>query len=384
MPVKSKVALIRCETYEPRAVEAAVARGLELLGGIGQFVRPGESLLLKPNLLAADPPEKCVTTHPAVFRAAARLFQAAGARVSYGDSPGSGLVAFTARKAGLESAARELGVPLADFTTPVAVSFPEGRQNKKFLLAQAAARHVGAIINLPKLKTHGLMRMTGAVKNLFGCIPGVLKAEFHVKLPDAFRFARMLVDLNLLLAPRLHIMDGIRAMDGNGPRSGDPVALNVLLLSADGVALDATAARLLGVDPNLTPTAALGLEQGLGTWQENEIEVVGEPRGSFMPRRFRIVKIPVPQKEPSGLVKRLKQWVVPRPVIRAAACTRCGTCVKSCPVSPKAVDWRAGDKKKPPAYNYSLCIRCYCCQELCPERAIRIKTPLLGRLIRRG
>jgi uncharacterized protein (DUF362 family)/Pyruvate/2-oxoacid:ferredoxin oxidoreductase delta subunit len=381
---KSKVALVRCESYENPEVEKALRRGLELLGGLDKFIHPGESVLLKPNMLLADVPERCVTTHPAVLRAVARLLLSAGSAVSYGDSPAFGTPAGVAKKTGLAAVAEELGITLADFNTPVEVSFPEGRQNKKFLLAKAVASRTQALVNLPKMKTHGLMRATGAVKNLLGCVPGLLKAEFHVKLPSAHPFARMLVDLNLCLQTRLHIMDGVLAMEGNGPSGGTPLAVKALLLSADPVALDAVVARLMGMDPLVPPTARYGLEFGLGTYKEEEIEVLGDTVESLRPRRYKAVKTPIPEKEPSGAAQFIKQWLVPRPVISGKRCTRCGTCVKMCPVTPKAVDWKAGDKSHPPAYAYARCIRCYCCQELCPEHAIAIRTPLLGWLIRRG
>jgi uncharacterized protein (DUF362 family)/NAD-dependent dihydropyrimidine dehydrogenase PreA subunit len=381
---KSQVALVRCDSYAADEVEKALARGVALLGGLGQFVKPGEPVLLKPNLLTPDPPERCVTTHPSVFRAAARLFQGAGSAVVYGDSPAFGPPAVAAQKAGLADVARELGISLADFVTPVEVSFPAGRQNKKFVLAKAVADRTHALVNLPKMKTHGLMRATGAVKNLFGCVPGLLKAEFHVKLPAAHPFARMLVDLNLCLRPRLAIMDGVLAMQGNGPRSGTPLPVHALLLSGDPVALDAVVAQLMDMDPQVPPTARYGREFGLGTSLPEEIEVLGDTVASLRPRRFKAVKTAVPEKEPSGSTQFLRSWLVPKPVISRKRCTRCGTCVKMCPVSPKAVDWQAGDKTRPPVYTYDRCIRCYCCQELCPERAIKIRTPLLGRLIRRS
>jgi Pyruvate/2-oxoacid:ferredoxin oxidoreductase delta subunit len=221
------------------------------------------------------------------------------------------------------------------------------------------------------------------VKNSFGCIPGLLKAEFHVKLPDPHRFARMLVDLNLLVRPRLHIMDGILGMEGNGPRGGKPFPMHAILISADPVALDAVVARLIGVDPTLPPTALYGMEAGLGTYRENEIELLGDLLDGLKPKRFHALKDPVVSREPGSLSRFFKHWVVPRPVIQTKSCTRCGTCVKMCPVQPKAVDWKQGDRKQPPVYDYDRCIRCYCCQELCPEHVISIHRPLLGRLIRR-
>jgi uncharacterized protein (DUF362 family)/NAD-dependent dihydropyrimidine dehydrogenase PreA subunit len=379
---KSRVVLVRCTDYDPVRVEEAMHRGMELLGDLSGLVPPGEPVLLKPNLLAPNPPAKGVTTHPSVFRAAIRLFQAAGSLVTFGDSPAAGSPAFVARAAGLLPVAIEHGVELVDFITPVEVPFPQGRQHKKFTLAKGVVEHHGALVSLPKFKTHGLVRMTCAVKNLFGCIPGLLKAEFHVKLPNAHPFARMLVDLNLLLRARLHIVDGIQAMQGNGPRSGEPYPLQVLAMSTDPVALDAVLCRLVGVDPTLPPTAKYGLEYGLGTFREAEIEILGEIPAPK--RHFTANRVPPAEAEPMGAVRWLKNLIVPRPVISARQCTHCGNCVKICPVTPKALDWHQGDRRQPPRYDYDRCIRCYCCQELCPERAIRIRTPWLGRLIRRG
>jgi uncharacterized protein (DUF362 family)/NAD-dependent dihydropyrimidine dehydrogenase PreA subunit len=384
MQRRSIVAVVRCETYADAEVSAAVAAGIELLGGIGQFVKPGETLLLKPNLLAPDSPEKCVTTHPAVFAAVAEKFLAAKVKLVYGDSPGLGAPRQVAQRTGILERAENLGLSLADFTSPVEVPFPAGLQHKRFTLAAAAARHRGAIVNLPKFKTHGFMRLTSAVKNLFGCVPGLLKAEYHVKLPDAHAFARMLVDLNLLLGARLHVLDGIQAMEGNGPRSGTPLHLGVLLFSADPVALDATAARLIGLNPGKIPTTRYGAAAGLGHFAMDEIDVRGEPLVNFRPRSFQIDHTPIPETAAGARKNWLKARIVPRPVIQAKRCTRCGTCVKICPVAPKALAWRDAGHIRPPAYDYQKCIRCYCCQEMCPEKAIVIKTPWLGKWIRRA
>lgn len=380
--LSSRVALVRCEDYDPARVSDALSRGLELLGGVAAFVRPGEPVLLKPNLLAPDPPEKCTTTHPAVFRAAARIFQAAGSTVSYGDSPAMGFPAATARAAGLAAVAAELGVALGDFATPVEVPFPDGRQHKRFTLAQGVVRHGGALVNLPKFKTHGLLRMTCAVKNLFGCVPGLLKSEYHVTLTHAHPFARMLVDLNRLLRARLHIVDAVLAMDGNGPRSGTPFPLRLIALSADPVAVDAVLCRRVGVDPAVAPTSRYGLEDGLGTYREEDIEVVGDAQAQLPVRPFAADRVPPSESAPVRH-RWLKSLVVPRPEIIAARCTRCGTCVRICPVRPKALNWTEEGHLRPPRYDHDHCIRCYCCQELCPERAITIRHPLLGRLIRR-
>lgn len=381
----STVALVRCDTYDEQAVFAAVGRGLELLGGAARFVSPEEHILLKPNLLVGSNPSAAVTTHPSVFRAVARHLAAAGAILSYGDSPGVGRPEGAARRSGLVEVAEELGIPFADFTNGREVSAHGGRVIKRWFLAEGVLAADG-VVSLPKMKTHALTRMTGAVKNQFGCIPGVRKGEFHARMPDIRTFAQMLVDLCAAVAPRLYVMDGILAMEGNGPRGGDPRPVGVLLLSDDPVAVDATACRLMGLDPMLVETVTLGQESGLGVW--DEVDIVGDPlkesiTEGFVANRRRASTTGPASGSASWLARTL---VVPRPFIVGARCTRCGTCVEVCPVDPKAVDWVGdgqGRRSQPPAHDYQRCIRCYCCQEMCPERAIEVSVPLLGRIIHR-
>ncbi|MRS12290.1 MAG: DUF362 domain-containing protein [Actinobacteria bacterium] len=374
----ARVAVIRCDTYDSRGVDAAVARGLSLLGGAAEFVRTGERIVLKPNLLVASAPERVVTTHPAVFSAVARELAAAGAVLSWGDSPGFGTTLGVGKRAGIAAAAGQLGIPLADFDRGRVISFPDGRLIKQFTLAEGVASADG-LVTLPKLKTHALTRMTGAVKNQFGCIPGLLKNEFHSRMPDVERFSQMLVDLNRLIRPRLTVMDAIVAMEGNGPRGGDPRQVGVLLISDDPVAVDALGCRIMALDAGLVDTVTYGEQWGLGS--STEIEILGDELpvlADFVVNRRHVSTTGGAMSGP--LVKRL---ITPRPFIAPERCTRCGTCVKVCPVQPKAVGFPAGDTTRVPEHDYGHCIRCYCCQEMCPERAIGVKVPPLGRLIRR-
>jgi uncharacterized protein (DUF362 family)/NAD-dependent dihydropyrimidine dehydrogenase PreA subunit len=373
----ARVAAIACDSYDTAVVEAAVARGLELLGGAGAFVRPGERLVLKPNLLVASASDKAVTTHPTVFTAVARALAAAGARLSWGDSPGFGSTLGAGRKAGIVQAADELGIPAADFEHGRVVSFPDGRLIKQFTIAEGVAAADG-LVSLPKLKTHALTRMTGAVKNQFGCIPGMLKSEFHTKMPDETRFTQMLVDLNRLIAPRLFVMDAVVGMEGNGPRNGDPRQVGVLLFSTDPVAIDTLGCRIMALDPALVGTCVWGDTWGLGS--AHDIEIVGDELPVLPDYRVNRALASTTRGLGSSLGKRI---LAPRPYVLHERCTKCGTCVQVCPVDPKAVNWAEGDKSRPPVHDYERCIRCYCCQEMCPERAIEVKTPLLGKLIRR-
>jgi uncharacterized protein (DUF362 family)/NAD-dependent dihydropyrimidine dehydrogenase PreA subunit len=379
----STVALVRCEDYDESRVFDAVSRGLSLLGGLERFARPAEKVLLKPNLLAGTAPDKAVTTHPSVFRAVAKHFLDLGPHVSYGDSPGFGRPESVARRAGLVKVAEDLGLPLADFVNGSTVSFPEGHLIHQFTVAQGVLDS-DAVISLPKLKTHALVRMTGAVKNQFGCTPGFLKGEFHARMVEMDRFARMLVDLTRFVRPRLYIMDAVVAMEGNGPRGGNPRSMGVLLLSTDPVALDAVASRMIDLEPALVPTTRWGQDIGLGTY--TQVNVIGDALDPFIRRDFKVERRKDRTKTalPRFVARFAKNLLVPRPVIDPSLCTRCGTCVKVCPATPKAVDFRTGDRKSPPTYNYKICIRCYCCQELCPERAISVEIPPVGRLIHRS
>ncbi len=373
-----RVALVRCSSYDPQEVRVAIEKGVGWLGGAEAFCAPGESLLLKPNLLLGDRPEHGTTTNPAVFQAAAECFLEAGAQLCYGDSPGFGSPVGAARAAGLKDIADSLGFPLADFVAGRDTPNQKGHLLKQFHLAEGLF-HVDGVINLPKFKTHGLMRLTGAVKNLFGCLPGVQKAGFHMRLPKVAHFAQMLVDLAELISPRLHIMDGVISMEGNGPRNGEKRPMQVLLFSANPYALDDCVARMMALDRNLVLTLQVAKDWGL--YQPEKIQLLGDPLESFIAADFDVNRARLSTTGENGFVANLfKNWVTPRPEIDAQLCSRCGRCVTVCPAQPKALAFVNG-RTESPQYDYDRCIRCYCCQEMCPEEAIAIHTPALGRLV---
>ena len=383
--MKSKVAVIPCEGYEEHQVYEAVKKGISLLGGWENFVKREEKILLKPNLLNRADPQRAVTTHPAVFEAVARNLQENGfSHLSYGDSPGHpGNVEKTAEVCGIKEIADRLQIPLADFNQSRTVDFVRGRTSRKYELCQGVLDSDG-IISICKMKTHQLERITGGVKNMFGCVHGINKGATHAKYPDAESFAQMLIDLNLLLKARLHIMDGVVAMEGNGPASGTPVKMKVILLSADPVALDATFCRLINLDPAGIPTVYHGPVFGLGRWKDEEIEIVGvENLADYRNPYFDVSR----EKKYSGKWALLGRLAVAgrKPVILKNKCIRCGACVAACPLEEKALRFPATEagaapanrKKEAPVYDYRKCIRCYCCQEMCPEQAIVVKRKLI-------
>jgi uncharacterized protein (DUF362 family) len=311
---RSKVALVRCDTYDQEAVYEAVRKGLDLIGGTSSLVKAGERIVMKPNVLYGTNPEKGVSTHPSVFRAMGKLLQESGVRVSFGDSPSFAGAEGHMKRCGLKQVADELGIALADFDKGRTVSHKDALLIKSFVLANGVLDSDG-LVNLPKLKTHPLVRFTGAVKNQFGCVPGLLKSQYHVKLADPYDFAAMLVDLNTLARPRFCVMDGIVAMEGNGPRSGKLRKLNVLLFSKDAIALDATACRIINLDPEVVPTSGLGEKAGLGTYHSENIELVGEGIESFVCRDFDVIRTP-PEHCTRGRVKTIiKNRLCERPVI---------------------------------------------------------------------
>jgi len=338
-------------------------------------------MVLKPNILSGESPEKNISPHPEVFRAVAKAFSNMGATLSYGDSPGFGNPKSNAQRGGFGKVADEEGVAWADFTNSRMMQFPEGKVIKKFSIAEGVAASDG-IISISKLKTHALTRITGAIKNQFGCIPGARKAEFHSVMPTVSLFSQMLVDLNLLLKPRLFIMDGIIAMEGNGPRNGSGRKMNLLLLSTDPVALDTVVCRLINLDPKLVEPLVYGEQFGLGTM--TDIDFVGDPVEDFIVPDFVVNRSS--KKTTTGTsflaTSFLRRYFFFIDTFKSEIFTKCGRCVEVCPAQPKALSWSGEGKSKPPVYDYAKCIRCYCCQELCPFNAIYVKVPLLGKFIR--
>jgi len=376
---KSTVAIVKCESYDRKSVLDALQKGLDLLGGTVKFVKPGERILLKPNILWGTDPDKCVVTHPSVFYAAASIFCKAGAQVYYGDSPAIQSSAGGMKKSGHADVASELCLKPAEFDHGRIVSYPKGVTSKALYIADGVTA-AEAVISLPKFKTHGLTRFTGAIKNQFGCVPGMKKGQYHAQFPDIFEFSGLLADITGFVNPRLYIMDAVYGMEGNGPQSGDPRKIGALILSSDPVALDTVCCRIINLDPSFVPTIQAGERTGLGTSDFSRIDLKGDSIDNFMIPDFKVNRtapVPLPKNR---FLKELKSQFTQRPAIRRRLCTKCGRCTQICPTDPKSVFFRKS-KTKPPVYDYRNCIRCFCCQEMCPSKAIEIHTPILNRLL---
>jgi uncharacterized protein (DUF362 family)/Pyruvate/2-oxoacid:ferredoxin oxidoreductase delta subunit len=369
------VSIVRCPDYDRKTVMSSVLRAVDLLGGINAFVKPGERVLLKPNLLKARPPEAAVTTHPEIVRAVIRLVHEAGAQAMVGDSPGIGDLRRVCERSGILDVVEQEGAVLADLDEAVTVK-NTGRF-QRFEVARAAIE-ADAIINLPKFKTHGMTTLTGAVKNLFGCVPGKRKVQWHLSTGvDHASFTGMLVELARLLKPRLTIMDSVVGMEGNGPGSGDPRAIGLIMAGQDPVAVDVVCGELVGVAPEALQVIRAAFEAGFGEPRLENIRIRGESISDVRIRDFRLPPREHPEwKMPEWARRALKDALTTRPVIDDHACIRCGICQSHCP--KKAI----ADNGKTLVIDYRNCIRCFCCQEFCPSGAITVGTGWMLSLTR--
>jgi uncharacterized protein (DUF362 family)/Pyruvate/2-oxoacid:ferredoxin oxidoreductase delta subunit len=371
------VSLVNCESYEPGPLKAALQKALEPLGGIAGFVRPGDRVLLKPNLLSARSPEKRVTTDPAVVRAVAVLVQEAGGRPFIGDSPGIEPFRRVIAKTGMEQVARDLGIELVELSQPRKVTVAEGSLFRSLEIASQAL-DADVVINLPKLKTHTQMLMTLGVKNLFGTVVAQRKTEWHYMTGlNRDTFASLLLAVYQAVKPVLTLLDGVWGMDGNGPGNGHPCRLGIVAAARDAVALDTTICRLLGIPLESYPIYRAAGAEGIGETDTERIELEGDPPESFAFPLFQVPKLDSLRVLPGFLDGFSRRYLVSKPVQDAGICAGCEECVQACPAEAIVL------KEKHLHFDYDACIRCYCCQEICPQGAIGFKKGLLLKILNR-
>jgi uncharacterized protein (DUF362 family)/ferredoxin len=370
------VVIEKVPVYEREEVKQGMRRLLSPLGGMAAFVKPGETVLLKPNLLAAKRPDEAVTTHPEVLRAVLELVLDAGGIPLVGDSPGVGGLSRVAEKSGLAAVVRETGAKLVEFVDPVEI--PNTGLFKRIALARPYLE-ADRVINLPKLKTHGMMTMTCAVKNLFGAVVGPEKAAWHLRAgEDRDLFARILLEIYLLRKPELNIVDAIVAMEGDGPGSGDPRQVGLLLAGVNPVAVDMVAAELLGIPDRLLFLEHAARTMGIDGAARDGVTVVGCPVAEARVAGFRLPPTAdVQWGLPRFLARRLRNLVTSYPVPDTDLCERCGICRDACPPGVMEMDGKALH------IDYGKCIRCFCCRELCPKGAMGVKEGMLLRIIRK-
>ena len=382
---KIPVALVRCPGYEEEEAEQGVRQATDLIGGIGSFLSPGMHVLVKPNLLMGAPPERAVCTHPTILEAVCRLLTTHGCTVTIADSPGAGIPYRTRNllraydQSGYTPLAGIPGVTLNQDTSSRTTPFSGGRLVRQFEIISPVL-DADAVVVVSKLKTHIFTGMTGAVKNLFGTIPGLDKPPFHARLQDESRFGEMLLDLNRRIRPVLQIMDAIDIMEGDGPMAGRTVRLGAILASPDPVALDSIACRLIGIEPLSIGSIRAASDQGL--FREEEVEIRGEDPGTLAmpgvekPKTRREKQQSLARRMIQGVLRRLGQSYTLHPTLKKSACTRCHQCERTCPVG--AISLKNGY----PRFDYATCICCYCCHEMCDSHAIGLSPGILHRALR--
>jgi len=351
----NQIVCIQKSSYSNLDIDSLVAP----FGGMKHFIKKGERVLLKVNLLFASIPEKLVITNPSVVSAVAKSVMDVGGVPFIGDSPSG---TFTKRRlekvydrSGLKKVASDLGIELNYDTSFTKVVVPDGKRLKKTPICNFYL-NADKTIAIPKLKTHSLMILTLATKIMFGIVPGLTKAKYHSSNIKRSSFAEMLLDIFSISKPDLFILDGIVGMQGNGPSGGYPVDLGVLFASSDAFAMNLSVCKMLGIEPVGIPVLKIAKVRGL--WPKrisypllspNDVKYEGfvlpstagyALTGKKMPKRS-----PVPDEK----------------------CIGCRSCEEICPKD--AIDMVDGKAN----VDYSKCIRCFCCHEVCPYDAIQLE-----------
>jgi len=378
----ARVAIVRCPNYDARRLKTAISAALNSIGSLADVVKPGQRVLLKINHLGQHPPQAAVITHPEFVRAVVEVVREITDDVAVADGLGRpGLGGFEV--SGILQVARELGVELVNFRGHGYREVCEpGFEMVRTLPIAEAALDADVIISLPKLKTHMLCLMTGAVKNNYGLLPERLRVNLHGQLVYPEDFSNLVVDIFAARKPDLVIMDAVVAMEGSGPGSGGtPKKLGLVLAGRDSVAVDSVASAVMGLDPLDVASTRHASRRGLGEADLAKIEIVGERladvRRPFRLPANRMLMNAVLGRLPRSLVhllQKLLRQLREHPRILAEQCTGCGLCVKHCPErAVSVVDGKA-------RIDYRRCIACFCCQEFCESKAVGTRRRPTGRV----
>jgi len=379
-----QVSLRYCEDYDFDRLITIIDESVKNLGGWEKYIHPGDRVLVKPNLLTKKKPEEAITTNPVFIKALVVLLIENGASVVIGDSPGGPftnvLLTGVYRATGMEAVANETGAVLNRNFGSFVANNPRGAIMKKLTMTDMI-NDVDKVICVAKLKTHAMMVYTGAVKNMFGLVPGVTKAEYHLNMPDYENFADALIDTCLACEPVLSFIDGIVGMEGDGPAAGVPIHTGAVMASPSPYHLDLVACKLIGLTPNDVPMLRKMIDRGMVDEAMLDIEFTCERLINFDVRPYTTPKSAgtlssIDQSFPKFLKNFITRHIQTRPVFRDSLCNGCAICKEACPVD--IVKMKNGKA----TVDYKDCIRCYCCQELCPRRAVAIYRPTLSKLLR--
>jgi uncharacterized protein (DUF362 family)/Pyruvate/2-oxoacid:ferredoxin oxidoreductase delta subunit len=384
------VSITRCEDYEIDHLRAALRDLLAPLGGMAAFVKPGERIGLKPNIIMPAVPERAICTHPLLVAAVALAVREAGGYPVVVESPGAGMVPLKSimvgvfRRSGYREVADRYAFELSYDTDWDVVRHPDGKHVHRVELLSSYLKCDG-LINLSKFKTHTFQVLSGATKNLFGLIPGLTKIGYHAKLPEPRLFGDMLLDIASLVRPRLNIVDAVLAMEGQGPStSGTPRRMDFLLAADDPVAADLVCCAIAGIDPPAVPMLAAARDRWRWKGRPEDVGTVGMPAEEFAVRDF---ALPGKYLDRSGLGRAhfladgprslLRDGFIRRPRPKVGPCTICGACAQACPGKAIIMDKRT----RVAVVEDEKCIQCFCCHEVCPNAAIDLQFTGFGKVM---
>ena len=365
--IQNIVHITKCEDYEKSLVRRSLEEALDAIGGLP--VKNGDSVLLKPNLLTTKSPEKAVTTHPAIVEAVAEMVIDCGGKPVIGDSPSGSPGEEIFAATGMKDIASRLNLTTENFSSSGTVE--QIVRGNAYYLARKAME-CDLLINLPKLKTHSLTLYTGAVKNLYGCLSGFQKGNWHRRAPKADDFSQIVVDVFSCFKPSINIMDGVLAMEGDGPSNGSPRKLGLILASNNAPALDRIASRIIGYEPDEIHTNRFAELRGF-IQNEKALKLSGSSLDEVQVSDFSLPMDRYLRMIPNLAYEILGKFIWTRPEVNNDECTQCLACVANCPSS--AMSENGGQ----PVIDYKICINCYCCDEVCPAGAIDKKMSWLAK-----
>ena len=376
--MRNRVWLAQCPDYG-QSLEEKIEKAFDALQ-VWDKIRPGMKVVLKPNLVMSSKPEQAIITHPAFTAAVGKCVQKAGGRVVIAESPGGpytpAAMKAMFRATGYRDMAEACGFTLYTDCKSREVTLPQAKRCRELSVVEPFLDR-DYLIDLPKLKTHSMVGFSGAVKNLFGTVPGLQKPELHCRFPEREPCSEMLCDLCHFLGPDLSLMDGIWAMEGNGPTGGQRRDLYVIAGSESPWALDVAAASLVGLEPEKIAMLREGHERGYGPLDLSELELVGDPMETLLAPDFlraQASSTDFIDRLPKFLRPAAKKLATPYPRIDKKRCVGCGKCAESCP--QHTISLRDGKA----VIRYQNCIRCFCCHEMCPKHVVQIKRLGLLRL----